>query len=153
MATLEEIIDYCVARTLTLPESAIVRNYRIHLSDIPAFEANFVTAGVVNAVEVNRRATPAQWLAGQRAQRLHQIIFHVYYGVSDSGSASTVTHRELVEAIYDLFYNDYRLGGNATRVWPISVEFDDHIELIGSYFVHYATLVMQVQTDEPAPAI
>jgi len=142
---LNDIIDYCVTQALTVSGIGVVRDHERLVVDDKGIRDHFMAAGVINAVEITRRASRARALTNQGVERDHDIVFHVYYGLQES-SATELIHRNLVESLFEKFRLDFRLGGNANRVEPLQVEFSGQIEKAGK-LLHYATCILPVQED------
>ena len=142
---LTPIINYVVAQLLTLPGIGLVHDHVTFINDDRGFLDKFTILGVVNVVEVTRRATPAAARANGGETRLHDIVMHVYYGLQES-SDSELAHRTLVEEIYTLFEGNHRLGGNAQKTTPVSVEISGEIDKAGK-LLHYAACVLTVTED------
>lgn len=142
---LQDIIDYCVSQTLTAPGVGIVRGYEDLITSHDQIEADAIAAGVINYVEIVRESTPSIYFANARNQRDHNINFHFYTGLN-TPSISRPAHVALVEAVVEVFRNDFRLGGTAVKAEPLAITFDGHIEKFGAT-LHYALGVLMARED------
>lgn len=143
--SLSAIIAQCVTQAETVSGIGVVHDHEVFVNTRAGLEANFMAAGVINCVEIDRARTPAQRFSNFRTERQHTLHFHFYYGASES-TDTRATFRALVEATEAVFRNDYTLSGVATLAGPFTIEFDGYIEK-GGALLHYAQAVFVVRED------
>lgn len=124
----------------------VVRTYELYVSTLDALKANFMSGGVINALEIDRVRTIDDRFSNFRTRRDHTLHFHFYMGLSSGGTTTRTTFRTLVEAAHDVFKNDYRLDGNAVLAGPFNVDQDGYIEKAG-VLLHYCQASLVARED------
>lgn len=125
-----------------------VHNYLRYVTTQSAFEALFVSGGVINAWLHTRRATDGQRLTNKHTVRRHTWSILGYYALDDSAQ-SELTFQALLESIEQAFRADVTLTGTAEYVEAIDIiEPVGHVMLPpgdGGFLCHFAELRLVVQ--------
>lgn len=144
--SLSAILSQVVTLAGGISGIGVVRGYEMHVSSLEALRANFMSGGVVNALEIDRVRTQDQRFSNFRTRRSHTLHFHFYYGLVSGATTTRATFRAIVEAAHTVFKNDYRLSGNADLVGPFNVDQDGYIEKAG-VLLHYAQCSLVARED------
>jgi hypothetical protein len=140
--SLAAIIAESVSVAATIPGIGVVHNHEFVTSQRSTLEANFMSGGVINCLEIDRERTPARHRTNRETERTHRIMFRFYFSAQE-GEGSRATFRALVEAAEETFRPLYNLNGEALRNGPFEVQLDAYISKAG-LTLHYAEGAMDV---------
>ena len=140
--SLAAIIAQCVTVAGDISGIGVIHNHEYVTSQRSTLEANFMTGGVINCLEIDRERTPARRRTNVQTEREHRIMFRFYYSAQE-GDGSRATFRALVEAAEATFRPIYNLNGLALRNGPFEVQLDAYISKAG-LTLHYAECAMDV---------
>ena len=144
--SLSAILSELATQAATISGVGVIRTYELYVSSLDALKANFMSGGVINALEIDRVRTLDDRFSNYRTRRDHTIHFHFYMGLSDGATTTRTTFRTLVEAAHDVFKNNYRLNGNSVLAGPFQIDQDGYIEKCG-VLLHYAQCSLVVRED------
>lgn len=140
--SLASIIAECVSVASGIAGIGVIHDHEFVTSQRSTLEANFMSGGVINCLEIDRERTPARHRTNQQTERQHRIMFRFYYS-SQEGASSRATFRALVEAAEAVFRPLYNLNGEALRNGPFEIVLDAYISKAG-LTLHYAEASMDV---------
>jgi len=140
--SLAAIIAECVSVAGGIAGIGVIHDHEYVTSQRSTLEANFMTGGVINCLEIDRERTPARHRTNTQTERTHRIMFRFYYSAQE-GEGSRATFRTLVEAAEAVFRPLYNLNGEALRNGPFEIVLDAYIQKAG-LTLHYAEAAMDV---------
>ena len=124
----------------------VIRTYEMYVSTLDALKANFMSGGVINALEIDRIRTIDERFSNFRTRRHHTLHFHFYYGLSSGATSTRPAFRAIVEAAEAVFRNNYRLSDNADLAGPFNIDQDGYIDKAG-VLLHYAQCSLVARED------
>jgi hypothetical protein len=144
--SLSAILSEVGTLAATISGVGVIRTYELYVSTLDALKANFMSGGVINALEIDRVKTIDNRFSNYRTRRDHTLQLNFYYGLNSGGTSTRPTFRGIVESAESVFRNDYRLSGNAVLAGPFQIEQDGYIDKAG-VLLHYCQCSLVARED------